>query len=183
MSHSTEHVGGCSENLIVPLVHGVRVILAVFNTIPNNDGASLRTCFDGRLHCVAEPSMRRLVSLSFFFQQEAPKKTLREHGFTFDKDWVHADLLSKSFGVLQKVEAHLFICIGDFDTTRLFCCEAQAVLCHMCIFGTHPMRAVGDDLVYGVLFNGETHLFIWLIPKVALICSNNLMFRLTGFVW
>ena len=46
VSHSTEHTGRHLENFIVSLVHGVGAILVVFNAIPHNDGASLRTCFD-----------------------------------------------------------------------------------------------------------------------------------------
>ena len=119
--------------------------------------------------------MHWFVFFSFLFQEVAPKEASRECGFIFDKDWVHSDLLSKAFTVSQKVEAHLFIHVRCFNTTRLCCCAVQEVPCHISIFGTHPMRAVGNDLVHGVPFNRETHLFIRHIPKVALTCVNDSM--------
>ena len=121
MPCSTEHVGGHSEDFIVSLVHGVGVIPVVFDAIPNNDGASLRICFDEGLHCAADPSVCWQVFCSFLVQEGLPKKASRECGFIFDKDWVVPDLVRWGFRVLQEVEAHLFFHLGDFDAACLFC--------------------------------------------------------------
>ena len=179
-----EHVGGHFRDFIISPVHGIVVIPAAFGAIPNKCGASLRIHFDEGLHCAAEPSACWHVLHSFLFQEEVPKKASRECGFIFEEDWpVVVDLVRWGFRELQEVEAHHFFHLGDFDAKCLFCHTVHEVLCQKSIFGAHPMWAMGEDLMHGVLFNGETHLFTGCIPKVVLTHGNNSMFTLMGFVW